>query len=187
MKKLFLLICFLLITIDAFCGDSSTSQNLRLPSGVKFGDGTIQSTASGGWTDGGTNVYTSTTTDNVGIGTTTPTTNFKLDIRGNQYVSGNIGIGTVNPRGTVDLGPTGTLYTQTIDGGTGDTIMGTSNNVGIGTSTAGSLLTVGSAGQLTVDSSGILKPGGYKSADGTTGVTVTTCTGYKNGLCISGT
>lgn len=27
----------------------------------------------------------------------------------------------------------------------------------------------------------------YKSSDGTTGVTVTTCTGYKNGLCISGT
>ena len=31
------------------------------------------SVGSGGWTDGGTNVYTSTTTDNVAIGTTTPT------------------------------------------------------------------------------------------------------------------
>ncbi len=28
---------------------------------------------------------------------------------------------------------------------------------------------------------------GYKSVDGTTGATVTTCTGFKNGLCISGT
>lgn len=27
----------------------------------------------------------------------------------------------------------------------------------------------------------------YKSVDGTTGATVTTCTGFKNGLCISGT
>ena len=34
---------------------------------------------------------------------------------------------------------------------------------------------------------GILQTGGYKSADGTEGVTVTTCTGFKNGLCISGT
>jgi hypothetical protein len=30
------------------------------------------SVGSTGWSDGGTNVYTSTTTDNVGIGTTTP-------------------------------------------------------------------------------------------------------------------
>jgi hypothetical protein len=29
--------------------------------------------------------------------------------------------------------------------------------------------------------------GGFISQDGTTGVTVTTCTGFKNGLCISGT
>lgn len=28
---------------------------------------------------------------------------------------------------------------------------------------------------------------GYQSSDGTAGVTVTTCTGFKNGLCISGT
>lgn len=28
---------------------------------------------------------------------------------------------------------------------------------------------------------------GYKSVDGTVGATVTTCTGFKNGLCISGT
>lgn len=28
---------------------------------------------------------------------------------------------------------------------------------------------------------------GYKSVDGTTGATVTACTAFKNGLCISGT
>lgn len=39
-----------------------------------------------------------------------------------------------------------------------------------------------------VDRAGIVQAfGGYKSADGTTGVTVTSCTGFKNGLCISGT
>lgn len=34
---------------------------------------------------------------------------------------------------------------------------------------------------------GVLAPTGYKSSDGTAGATVTTCTGFKNGLCISGT
>lgn len=33
----------------------------------------------------------------------------------------------------------------------------------------------------------VIRAGGYESNDGTAGVTVTTCTGFKNGLCISGT
>jgi hypothetical protein len=33
----------------------------------------------------------------------------------------------------------------------------------------------------------VLPATGYKSVDGSTGATVTTCTGFKNGLCISGT
>lgn len=119
------------------------------------GDGSaLTGISAGGWVDGGTNVYVSPTTDNVGIGTTTPSTNFKADIRGNLYVSGNVGIGTLLPRGTLDLGPTGTVYAQTITGPTGPTILGTSNNVGIGTITAGALLTVGSTGQVTVSSAG---------------------------------
>lgn len=43
------------------------------------------------------------------------------------------------------------------------------------------------ANGVTIDGSGVITPLGYKSADGTAGVTVTTCTGFKNGLCISGT
>lgn len=35
---------------------------------------------------------------------------------------------------------------------------------------------------------GVFQPsGGYKAADGTTGVTVTACTSFKNGLCVAGT
>lgn len=40
-------------------------------------------------------------------------------------------------------------------------------------------------GQLHTDA--VFTPAGYKSSDGTAGVTVTTCTGFKDGLCISGT
>lgn len=34
---------------------------------------------------------------------------------------------------------------------------------------------------------GTVAPTGYKSADGSAGVTVTTCTSFKNGLCVAGT
>ena len=91
------------------------------------GDGSaLTGISAGGWTDGGTNVYPATTTDQVAIGTTTP-------------VSG--AILTVN--GTIAGGGTGPMAI-------------TSANVGIGTTTAGSLLTVGSTGQATVTSAGAI-------------------------------
>jgi hypothetical protein len=37
-----------------------------------------------------------------------------------------------------------------------------------------------------IQSDGVIRPAGYKSSDDTAGVTVTTCTGFKDGLCISG-
>lgn len=51
--------------------------------GFKFPDGTTQTTAAsaavgGGWTDGGTNVYLTTGTDSVGIGTTAPATGLEV-------------------------------------------------------------------------------------------------------------
>lgn len=98
--------------------------------GTIYGDGSgISGLSSGGWTDGGTNVYTTTTTDAVAIGTTTP-------------VSGSIL--TVN--GTIAGGGSGPMAI-------------TNANVGIGTTTAGSLLTVGSTGQFTVDTSGNTRVG----------------------------
>src|ERR1041385_2410227 len=49
--------------------------------GTIYGDGTGITGAvqnGGGWFDGGANVFLSTTTDNVGIGTTTPSTTFEV-------------------------------------------------------------------------------------------------------------
>lgn len=102
------------------------SKSFTLPSGygsngdVLTSDGsgglsfTTPASGAGGWTDGGANVYTSTTTDNVGIGTTTPSTTLEIVKQssnaplmisstakgdGNYFIvssSGNIGIGTTN-------------------------------------------------------------------------------------------
>lgn len=44
---------------------------------------------------------------------------------------------------------------------------------------------INAAGDITIG--GSVLPTGYKSADGTAGVTVTTCTSFKNGLCVAGT
>ena len=62
---------------------------------------------------------------------------------------------------------------------------------------SGQIYIYNNSNSIVLDSSGgmelysggaTLRPhGGYRSADGTAGATVTTCTGFKNGLCISGT
>lgn len=87
------------VTATSFVGDGSGLTGL--PSG-------------GGWVDGGTNIYASPTTDNVGIGTTTPTAVLLVENAGTQdsfrvndlvadatpfvvNAGGNVGIGTSNP------------------------------------------------------------------------------------------
>ena len=85
------------------------------------GDGSaLTGISAGGWTDGGTNVYTSTTTDNVGIGTTTPTAALLVENAGTQesfqindqvldgspfiiFADGNVGIGTTTATRKVSL------------------------------------------------------------------------------------
>ncbi len=93
------------------------------------GDGSLITgiTSAGGFTDGGTNVYTTTSTDNVGIGTSTP--------QGALVVTnGNVGIGTWAPRGVLEV--IGALSTSPF-------IIDANGNVGIGTtSTSTSALTV---------------------------------------------
>jgi hypothetical protein len=59
----------------------------------------------------------------------------------------------------------------------GDSYVNTGGNFGVGSTAPRE--------KLEVD--GTIRATGYKSSDGTAGVTVTTCTGFKNGLCISGT
>jgi len=73
--------------------------------------------SAGGWNDGGTNVYTSATTDTVGIGTTNPSTTLEIVKQSanpplmvssvfngdGEYLivhsSGNVGVGTTTPVG----------------------------------------------------------------------------------------
>ena len=129
------------VTAGSFSGDGSAL------TGISGG--------SSGWTDGGTNVYTTATTDNVGIGTANPQST--LQALGDT----KIGNGTFsNTSSNEDLYVEGNLE---VDGslfgsGTGPMTI-TNANVGIGTVTAGSLLTVGSTGQFTVDTSGNTRVG----------------------------
>jgi hypothetical protein len=50
--------------------------------------------SAGGWTDGGANVYTTTSTDKVGIGTATPEFKLSLDTDGGILAKGTMGSGT---------------------------------------------------------------------------------------------
>lgn len=62
-----------------------------------IGDGSALSNISaGGWTDGGANVYLSTGTDKIGLGTQSPQGAFVV-------TNGNVGIGTWAPRGLLEL------------------------------------------------------------------------------------
>lgn len=135
------------------------------------GSGTVTLTTCGGgaaaagWTDGGTNIYTTTTTDTVGIGTTGASATLEIVQQGsaapfmvsstptgdgNRLIitsSGNVGIGTVTPNGPFVVNGAGNFL------GTGNTIIA-QGNVAIGTTTPTKLLTVGSTGQFTVASTG---------------------------------
>jgi hypothetical protein len=118
-------------------GTTGPTQKLQVVGTVSAtafsGDGSALTGVGGGasgWTDGGTNVYTSTTTDLVGIGTTTPSTTLEIVKQGTSaplmvsatatgdgnYLivtsTGNIGIGTVSP--SYHLSLTGTGADQTI-------------------------------------------------------------------------
>ena len=114
--------------------------------------------SAGGWTDDGTVVRLTTSSDLVGIGKTNPATQLDvagginastLNISGNAYLatsSGNVGIGTTAPQNKLEVigavTVAGTLNASSINT-TGNAYFATSSgNVGIGTTSPGQKLVV---------------------------------------------
>ena len=106
------------VTATAFVGDGSGL------TGISGG--------ASGWTDGGTNVYNTTTSDTVGVGTTTPTAQFMISNVGTGATfraddslndaspmiitsSGNVGIGTTVPSKVFQFGSDSTSNFITMD------------------------------------------------------------------------
>lgn len=127
--------------------------------GTIYGDGSgITNLSSGGWVDGGNNVYQSSTADSVGIGTTTPTTTLEIVKQssnhplmissvptgdGNLFIvtsGGNVGIGTTSDLNSL-LNVNGSIATI----GTA-TLSSFAGNVGVGTVNPRTLLDVATAG-----------------------------------------
>lgn len=86
--------------------------------------GNLPSSSGGGFTDGGTNVYTTTTTDNVAIGTTTPTT--KLTVVGTTTSTAFVGDITGNVTGNVSglSGTSTALAANGANASSGNAILG---------------------------------------------------------------
>lgn len=140
----------------------------------------------------GSNSTASNMSTNLGIGTTLNTN--VLDINGGVaigaanagyfsapangiIIQGNIGFGTTNPQTKMSvLGGNVGIGTWTANGG--NLIVNGGGNVGVNSAWPGKTMDIQGTGLRAID---------YFSGDGTQGVTVTTCTGYKDGLCISGT
>lgn len=127
-------------------GDAGSSGQILSSTGTGTNWVTAPSGGGGGWTDGGTSVYLTTSTDNVGIGTSSPSA--KLDIK--EHTDTGIMLYL-----TDDNSSSGDLAHKAIQVQTQGTIQswlatnGTayfSGNVGIGYSSPASQLAVGGAG-----------------------------------------
>lgn len=127
------------VTATAFSGDGSGLTNL---SGL----------GSGGWTDGGTNVYPTISTDNVGIGTVSPGSNFTI---ARSSSTTHTETGTLIPRFTIfnqntTVNNGGTVAFQTLDSSgspvTGAAIISVASNHTNGSVSANLLLKTRSSG-----------------------------------------
>ncbi|MBL1434553.1 DUF5011 domain-containing protein [Candidatus Wolfebacteria bacterium] len=95
------------------------------------------SNTAGGWTDGGTNVYTTTLTDSVGIGTTTP--EYLLDINDDATTGAGLrvtggGVGGPLAIFTRDVGSTGSISINSSGGSPQITFASSANTFAVGTS-----------------------------------------------------
>jgi hypothetical protein len=77
--------------------------------------------------------------------------------------------------GPLNTSPTGTLHVYDATATTGTTDV----TIALGAAD--------SATDVTLTNAGTTKSAGYQSSDGSAGVTVSTCTSFKNGLCVAGT
>jgi len=111
--------------------------------------------------DGSTEVFSILDGGMVGIGSSSPSSNFKLSVGGNTYLGGNLtATGTLSVSGPATLTGLTSSASSTIGGGTqqtGLTISGGAtttlnayfaSNVGIGTTSPSSLLSIGNSGGI---------------------------------------
>jgi|GEM_PF-5985390 hypothetical protein len=116
--------------------------------GQIFGDGSQLTgiASAGGWTDGGTDVYLTTTSDNVGIGTTAPSA--KLDVAGNINIDFSTGNTPSIENQGLFIGSPGTASNKAIfatKSGGGEFVITNAGSVGIGTTAPGAKFHVYSA------------------------------------------
>lgn len=108
-----------------------------------------------------------------------------------HMATGSFVIGTTTAGATLDVAKTNTItarfYDQTATTGTTRVVLRAGAGDASGNHLLSGYLNDGTTEKWYITRDGVIKSGGYKSSDGTAGVTVTTCTGFKDGLCISGT
>lgn len=107
-------------------GDGSADQIMKTDGSGQLSWTTIPGGGAGGWTDDGTTVRLTTGTDNVGIGTNSPTQ--KLHVAGNIFVEGKA---TIGPSHT-------NSGSYAFVAGSGNTVSGSMSTVGGGTSNVAS-------------------------------------------------
>lgn len=184
MKKAFIL--FLGIIFVSSMAYAEVSYKMRHNAQTGRGDWIVDASSvdtqiysKSGWTDGGTRVYLTTSTDNVGIGTSTPAGKLQvfggttmgigttspqttLEVIGTAKAT-NIAINTTTPSGKVDIRNSGSealFLLGSSSSAAGDYMVVTSaGNIGIGTTvpTAGLAIGAGTPGGTTGSTSAYIK------------------------------